>query len=349
MLGSTHGALVEAMRNPFSISADGARFPDTYARPSTTSKFRSVFQVTSSSSGNASFMFVPDLYATVYDPTGSAVNGANAGMLSYVGAGAPTGKIYAACSTGALSATYQVYRHVVGGLRIRNQVPPLNATGKVIISRVPTSGQRPGPATLGTADYATHRIIDDITGINIGANNNFPQSILELPDSAEFSAQEIISTAAEIIARPCTPDAYRWRSADNAASFTSTASLAGGAEYTNATGVVFTIADALFSNVSTHDAIIVSFFNFPASTTIAEVEMVIRVEGVPAFYSGAGQGIVPDGVRAAERDPTFLDRLLSRVSVDGLVQAVNTPAGRQLLGAASSYLTRNRRQPMMIE
>lgn len=132
-----------ALLNPFDARCTGVRVPDAGAFSTQPFHFRSEILLTTSTSYTQSGLaFLPSIFWTAYTDgqLGFSWNTTTAFPQN-------TSNYYYVTPT---SLAYTTYRPVAGGITISCQIPELYATGRVIISPVPLTGNAVGFETLST-------------------------------------------------------------------------------------------------------------------------------------------------------------------------------------------------------
>lgn len=300
-----------ALQYPFSRMALDARVPDLFSYPTATYRIEGVIQLNSNSSGNCSILFSPNPLLSAIDMTGTSISGTNLGMYQY----ATSSSFFAGAKESNLIASLANYRVVGAGLEVRNLLAPTAATGRVIVAHVPSTGLYPGPNTLDASALNNEDVATLLTGLDPGSTTTgYSTDILELPESCEFTLQDIIANAISTEFRPFAPSAFEFHNSSAVAALTSTQEEVAGDPVVTATGVV-TINHDNFSNENFGgwDCIILNIFGAPASTSaVAEVKYVIHLEGTPALPSGKGT-LAPSAKSDKIVDPIGMNAVLAKV------------------------------------
>jgi hypothetical protein len=312
-----------ALQAPFSKDAVGAQVPDMYSYPTATYHAAGNIVLSSDSNGIASVILYPHPYLFLLDMGGAAVSSSNIGMTQY----ANSVTSYAACTLVNLSLEVQNFRTVGAGIEIRNNLPPTSATGRVIVSKVPVSGQQPGPGALGANVLLNSYIAYATVGIGgTTANTNLPSTIMEYPDTQEVTVQDLITNCLAVNFRPLSPQAFNFQQSADKVLVNATTTLVSGDVVTTATGAP-TANDAVYSAIG-WDAILIRCEGLPASTAnCIEIKYIHHYEGTPTVALGGGTGITisseqPKPPVAPIKHLMILDQVLASPSIRLLAKTV---------------------------
>jgi len=282
------GDYLIALTNPFDPRALGCRVPDQWAFPTATFHTQGTITVTSNGSGVASVLMTPYPFYSLVDCTQTSVTAGNTTMAAY----ASTNTVYAATTVANMGAVLSEYRVVAAGIKIRNLMPPTTATGRLLNAHTPCAGPVPGPTKLANIGISNSQMSLLMSGTSFGAaTSGLPSSILQLPDSHEFTAQDIIASEYSFNYKPITPNAFRFRDCDQTV-------LTGGIAF----GDVAVSTSAPYGNLSTAltvdnietedvdgwDNYQLRFEGGPASANVFEIEYIFHYEGSPLINTTAG-------------------------------------------------------------
>lgn len=297
-----------ALSTPFEVQARGARVPDMYAFPTNTYRIQTSVLL---GAGATTFggVFLPNPYVSMLDITrmsglGTSVS-STGGMRPYTGATA----FFGSTTPALLSALSTEFRVVGGGIKIRNLIPELTATGRIYLAVIPVAnGGVPSYALLDTIPF------NSIAAGNPAYNNvlarmglpNVPglssASLQMQPVSKDFTVGEIVgSNELEVDFAVYHPDLFRFKASDAAnVGLDGVSREADDIVFTIALGSVSTTASG-FKEPTQSDggsAIILWCEGFPGGVSPQiEVDYVLHLETIPLVaVGGVGTvlGITPE-------------------------------------------------------
>lgn len=288
------GQYRSALTNPFSNRALGARVPDEFAVPTATYHMKSRFTLsTTAGGGNCSFMFSGQPFHTFYaGGSSSTVEFTTAALANYTA----NKNLYFAATELALAEKFTSYRVVSSGIKIHGLQPALVATGRLIMARVPMNTQLPGPNVLMNVPFTSNaEVLRSMTGIGLDSNNEIPVNILELPDSEEYSMQQLAESEILSINRPMSSDVYRMHSTIATPFVNATQAfgvgLSSGTSFADTSSYTETLDTVLCGGQS---ALLVRCEGCPATNgPILDIEFIIHIEGVPVVTNDAVAAFVP--------------------------------------------------------
>jgi len=302
-----HGeSFAHALADPFSIEARGARVPDLYAFPTNTFRLQTSVLLGAGSQTEFGAVFLPNPYVSVID-TGVAATGTPSitglGGLQRYSSGASS---FAAMTIPVLFAPLATeFRVVGGGIKIRNLLPELTATGRVYIAVLPLSnGGVPNYNLLSTIGGLTTANYNNITArMGLPTIESLRSASLQLqPLSKDYTVGQIVGDEEiEIDFSIYHPDFFRFKPTrvENA-EYNGTVREADDVAFTIATGVPIALASGNKEAVQSDggSAIVVWFEGIPATPSAPfEIDMCLHLECVPLVATGgtAGSGgITPE-------------------------------------------------------
>lgn len=273
-----------AIAAPFDPASIGIRVPDIFSFPTATYHVHGVTTLsTSSGSGIIGGAFLPNPVVSFIDTkfdSGSLTCVNSSGMTNIAFATTPAGPspCWSAITPTNLGTVLSSYRVASWGIRIKNLMTPLNATGRLYIAIVPSPQEVPSyyAITKGTIGYMVNSFIGP------GITNN--SSILELPVSQEVSVTEMLSGAIQITPAPVNPVFYNFRSA--AAAMQVGTDVFDGTHVTSpASGATATPAGISLTSLTGGSTVLVYADGLPLSTNCFEVEYIYHIEGTPVLSS----------------------------------------------------------------
>jgi hypothetical protein len=326
---SSADAYANALYAPFSGAAIGARVPDQWAYPTSTYKSQGLMTLKSDASGNCSFYLTFNPFATLIDAaattatTVSVVPGGAGGMKRAIGL-TSSQAFYAASNYTTLAQAFSSYRVVGGGFQLRSVIPPLNASGKVIMAAVPATGFFPGPKyldNLSAVDQAAqpHAVMAIVTGLSSNApGNHIPSSILGLPTATFATTAELETGVISFTARPITPLAYRFKSTDtaqNTFAFGGNDAPDGVAEYASTAGVFTMREREPYGSTDIHgfEAFLITCEGLPVSANVFDLEYIFHYEGTPNLSFSTGT-VTSDSIQKASVDLPGMMNVVSAVN-----------------------------------
>lgn len=333
-------AYAQAVTNPFSPLAVGARVPDLYSYPSSTFKTEGTFQVKTDGTGIMSFALtgIPWMMAL---NTSAGISPFQGSILESVNANGNTISCqpYDAVSLQTKCGTYRV---VGAGYMITSMLTPTATTGRVMMAAVPISGHNPGPKIMSSgtaASYATNSndIICTMTGMtgNVHSTAHLPSTMLELPNSVEFPLAAIIGDAVQVTHNICSPHAFEYHTSNVNQNYGRNAANTADLVDNNGEsipGLTVIYEDSTQLDHSGKDMIWVRVEGAPANTVVLDVKYIFHFEGTPYLPSGVvpADRFTSSAASAPPVDPIGHLKFLSEIS--------NHPAIRFLGRAAFNGL-----------
>jgi len=283
--------------DPFSVS--GPKVPDLFCYPTITAQSKGVQVINSDSNGVVLGAIVP--YPTI---SYVAVQGATSSSAMYQ---YPSKPVFAATTLTNLTALFSNYRVVSIGVRVRNLLAPLTATGRVILAPYIAANSVPGPNFIVSANIDGGALYQAVTGVAASGSN-----LMELPYSKEYSIQDLIDGTVIWSTRPVSSESYHFHSPVNLQSGSaqyygqSVGAIAGSV---GGVGFVESIDSYLPNN---YTGLIVYAVGLPASTVSLELEYVFHYEGTPAMGISAG-AVMPEQSKASPVDMNGMSSMLRQV------------------------------------
>lgn len=292
--------------NPFSEEAEGATILDEYQQPVSARKSH-ITSTVSSSSGNFSLTFFPN-------PCLSAVNMETGPVLSWGGQGSFTisTSIRYVMTNVQLYDTFIEYRVVGGGLRVRNLMTPLNATGRLEVVQVPVTKPGINYAAAETINIGADQVAEWCLGKIPTSAGRFA-SFLSMPGADEYTADELMKNDLIIPFKVNGPDYYKFRSTvadERSANYLPSDT---GQFIDSATGAVVTTssyAAAGVTDASGMNAILLRGTGFPTTGSILEIEMILHIEGIP-FTNSTTAIFAPAVAERKTPDPLAQQKLIA--------------------------------------
>lgn len=349
--GSALPKFVSALKHPFGPDANGIRVPDPYSWPTTTAKLQGRMTIGSDSSGRAHRLFLPNPILSSASFLGTYAVNSQTPYFS-------NGFASKATSGFNLSNMFATYRVASWGVKISNLQPAVTATGRCIMSLIPTSNKHPSEnildtVALGAPDFAYWTVGLPDTALTSGTQ-------LNLPCSMECTVTDLFNGSLEVGCPVVHPKFFEFKSAQLNIGAQSAASLfigegASAAAFSASGGAITAGSAGSADQTDMGGGCGVNFYfeGLPASTgNIFDVEYVYHLEGTPAIASQQGPTIpVPSGQRAVQigsrdivdkavaqvaglRAVTWVDRAADFMSVAAPVAATVNPVA----GAAASVI-----------
>jgi hypothetical protein len=276
---------IAAMRDPFSEEAQGCRYPDRYAIPTTSTHVRCNSTITCTTAGTFDVVVVPSPVFSLFQAAGTMAWGGN---VTYLGGA------YGVIPRAELADVMSSFRVVAIGVRLKNMQAPGTAVGKLEIAQVPCGRYLPSAATLSA-------ITPDVTDMLILLNGALSTgavlpTLVNLPDSDEYVVQELMSN--DILCQPKINAAVHeyYRSCNESMLYTSTYALAGeGTFYNASTGVVGTAGNGVDEATGGWgwNNILIRGRGFTGAIAAFDLELVYHLEGQPrtTSYNASGVGL----------------------------------------------------------
>jgi hypothetical protein len=330
-----------SLLNPFDQRCNGVRVPDAGSFSTVAFHYRSEATVQTGSNVAGSFAYLPSPFLTCWNDTNftnlnSAVTqfASNATYCYYVSPG---------------SLLYSTMRVVSGGINISCQLPELYATGRLIISPVPLSGNPIAWATMNLV-----AAVSQSAPLSILTGGITPSSgLLAYPSAYKISLLDLLRKPLLIPFQIENPTlAYQFKSCN------SQGTVWNSIQNLIEPGEVFTVSNGQVSSASTSgsdtqlnfsgwDAIFFYMEGVPLSGTftgsILSIESILHCEGCPLPSGGAynaadarplpgSTSILEAAVDAANK---ILDNTTKRVFDAGMQSVMQGLSGMRL-GSSSS-------------
>lgn len=285
-------SFAHALTDPFSLEARGARVPDLYAFPTNTFRLQTSMLLGANLTEFGATFF-PNPYVSYYD-TGVGASGvlnvtSTGGMRRFAGATA-----FGGMTTPTLfSPLATAFRVVGGGIKIRNLLPELTATGRVYIACVPLSnGGVPNYNALETISPTTTNNYNELLA-RMGLPRTAAQrsaSLQLLPQSKDFTVGQMVGDEElEIEFGVYHPDFFRFKpTAADSTTYGGTVSEADDVVITIATGVANVGASGNKEATQSDggSAIVCWFEGFPSTVSAPiEIDICLHLECVPLVAS----------------------------------------------------------------
>lgn len=285
--------------DPF--SAQDIKVPDMFSYPTITASSKGIHVVAADLNGNIQLVVAPYPTLSIIAVAGAMTT---TGMYQY-----PSKPVFAATSTENLNALFANYRVVSVGIRVKNLIAPLSATGRVIIAPYISAGAIPGH------NFIKNNVIDGgylAQAVTANASNNM--NLLSLPFAKEYSIQELISGTAHWSTRPTTTECYNLHSpAGQNASATTFYGHSVGGVYNSSVGPVGA-TDTIDSNLpNNYTGCIVYATGLPPSQAALQFEYIYHYEGTPAMSTMAGT-ITPAAAENSPVDSSGMSSMLRKIA-----------------------------------
>lgn len=324
---------VTCLSHPFSPHGKGAQVPDMYSFPTQTNILQTVYTLsTTDTTGNIDFVVQPNPLATVAASYGAL------GTPQLAGGNAWWSNNYAATATNrgftesgmvtqsSLAAVYARYRVVAFGLRIRCLLPPINQSGRLICSKVPSMEEFACyPNYVGQASWSQYLSFYQLPNIDT-TTGYMSNSMLALPSSHENMVAGLsMDGGLEVVGTMCSPLALTFRDASNTSVVGS--DLSGNKIYQSGALTVGSAGSALpllppldgdwlkQGGWSTFCFRASGLANVASGTPVFDVEVIFHLEGVPPVGTtslvSAGQappvhqGLLNAAIHVAKQQPHF--------------------------------------------
>lgn len=329
---------VTALLDPFNEEAIGARIPDISNQGTITAKSEGIVTLSSNASGVCSFAVSSNPLFGFKDLT-TASTSAGASGMSNLGANAPY--IYGPAAQGNLSAEFANCRVVGWGYRLRNQMPPTTAVGRVIWAAVPTNGDVPGFQTVLNLGCFNSTMLGRETGLYFSGSSlvlGAPSSIMAFPHAGELSIQDLIGQALEMVGTICDYKFCDFHTTNTNTPITATSSSGTSVGVTTATNVVTYVDNEDAVNYRGWNTYIVRMEGLPPSTVVAELDYIYHYEGgAPAPLSSVGI-VMHDSPSETHVNTAALHRCVDMSVVSKSVRFAEQIFASDFLGAASTVI-----------
>jgi hypothetical protein len=293
-----------AMERPFDPTTLGARIPDPWSFPTSTYHIHNETVLALNATTNQHTMiFLPSPLISMFDlqrmSTGGAASVLASGM-AIVGPSMSSG-VYGATNLVNMNTLVSQWRPVSNGIRISNQYPELNATGRIQIALVPITGEVPNISffTNNTANIVNAtttnvaRLCLQMFGTDLSNAD-----LLNLPYAQDFPIQDLLHGDLEICGKFTSPSAFTFRNTQTGLTYSTN-----GFDVTLnddvaviSTGAA-TLLDSGYKDTTRMDgqcAIVVRMVGLPsAGSAELLVETIYHIEGSPQTSVSANNTMIP--------------------------------------------------------
>lgn len=333
-LSAPVSAYTQALRNPFSPGAIGARVPDPHSQPTVTYHFRSTYTMSSSASGTVSAFFLPspcysyisDFTGTMTAPTWTAVQSGGTQFAQNKPAG------YLVSPT-EMTSKLTEYRVVAWGLRLVAKDTATNTKGKIYLATTPTTANAPSWNTMNTVTAADLGVVSEYTcGTDIAFLNG---NIQNLPSAKVFSMQDLLRGEIQVNGYPVTSSFYDFKGTTdrNNVAWNVNQVLADEGVFNNTAGLVNATAGGRkdIASLRGGSAVLLYATGLPASTNEFDVEVIYHLEGSPnvVSYGGGVTGLIPSAQNVVIGSTAIVETAIAKVRAA-------IPAIRQLTARESN-------------
>lgn len=293
-----------ALTNPFSELAMGARVPDSYSFPSEVRHVKMVFTGTPRETGDMDVaVFAHPLYSLI-----SGTGTWQGGIATPDSVANLTQR--AVLSEAKLSAAFNNYRMVGGGIRIKFSNTYNTAQGRLFIAVQPSPTNLPVYSRIGASRTDIYEACDlPSEAITSGGVTSvaLPTQILTYPYSLEIPTSELIGNTIEVPFRVSSAAFADWRESSSAAGASSGPSLV----TTSGTGVDNTVPEGYCMSDGWSTVLIRGTGLSPSTSGLIDIEVIYHLEGTPAIGASAS-------------DPTILSGATTQpvVNVTGMFKAL---------------------------
>jgi len=217
-------AYLAALVAPFSKEALGCQIPDMWSFPTETQVVKCEFNFAADKDGNLDFALTPSLFQTVIMscPEGGKNTGVNTGGVyvpdfSLVANCAPFGPVETTAAVGiagvispeVVQQQFDRYRIVGFGARLRCLVAPLNQSGRLVISTLPSARQAlPSVALSAGPPYPYNTAYYEYLGLPTPDRTGYlTTEMINIPESMECMLSDLsLRGGIEWVAKPTSTD-----------------------------------------------------------------------------------------------------------------------------------------------
>lgn len=283
--------------DPF--TAIGPKVPDMFCYPTITAQSKGVQVISSDSNGTILGAIAP--YPTL---SYVAVSGGVTTSSMYQYSGKP---LYAATTFTNLSNLFSNYRVVSVGVRVRNLLAPLTATGRIIIAPYISSAPIPGPNFCNNGTVDGGFIFSSITQTATSGSN-----LLELPYAKEYSIQELIAGTVTWCSRPVSTESYHFHGTNNSAAASNVYYAQSEVQANGSLVSQYSDGVDQFSP-NNYTGLIIFAQGLPININALELEYVYHYEGTPAMGLTAGS-VMPETSTPSPVDMYGMSNILRKLA-----------------------------------
>lgn len=274
--------LLRCLANPFDEKAVGAKWPSSDLMDTSTARLFKVCTLTSDNAGSISCTVIPDPMVSLWVRAGQF-----AGLPGYTGS--PNWGGVANRTGGGLPNIASAYRVVGFGIRMRNLIAPLSATGKLVLCPLPIPGRLPNPALLETYIADDNSSADQI--FNQGSSSAMSTANYAMYPRAQTVTVSDLLSGTELLSvlRPSNEGCVAWKpcwvpSNDDGSFQTSGVARAFGTVLASGASAPFDLTravDPFWGDFRHASALNIQATGLPVSTACFEFDFIIHLEYCP--------------------------------------------------------------------
>lgn len=321
------GSYQMALTKPFSSASYGARVPDLWSAPTTTSHIRKLVTLSTTNTGTVTGLIIPNLCTHAVLSEGS-ISGVGAfSWTKWDGTSTP-GALLSTEATG-VKAKLSNARIVSYGVRFRNQAALSNVSGRFTVATIPikddmispNAGPIGGSFTSNAGDtvgawYAAAGVPYNGTGAAALIDSG---TLTSLPNNMTVSSLQMNEVGLDVVPKVITPYAFGLKN-------TSDSIIGNDVGPGIATGSIYA-GDDDYLKFGGFESVIFSASGLPANTAAMTLEVIYHVEGTPTI--AADGGLVPDAAPKSQVSMAMFHRALDyAASAATFVAPVLTGAAR---------------------
>lgn len=309
-----------ARLKPFDQKAYGVRVPDPYPFPTIPMHLKTSLSLVSDSNGLVSLVVFPNPLVSFCDPGVLALGSGSTALVSGSGKGGckpldGASAVYGISSTSLFNTLYASYRVVAGGLCIRNQQAQLSAKGRLYVACFPMTQEAYDPAVLGAVTLTNGGLITLLANLGLGSNAISPAN-QELPVSAVINVSDLLRKD-YTASFPIYDQAAFYTFKETSFGGTVAGGFLIGSEalVATATNTTTYVGSSSISSSAGGCGFVIYGDNFPASTTILEMDLIYHMESTPTLASTQSSNVgIP---------PVVIANNIASVGTTQVVETVN--------------------------
>lgn len=300
-------SFAHAVLSPFDPEALGAQVPDEYSFPTCTTTLKQTTRILSNADGDWDVAFQVHSLGCMFSDDETLI-GTLAATWARTASLTPVPRTNGLLTVSNIAA-WRKYRVLGLGVRLRSLLVPMTSTGIMSIATLPGADRLMNQTIQGLLANTEAPDLNDWYQYPVTDGSGFFGTTMEnyttatRRDHFEFNREGF-----EWSAHPCGPSAYRWRDGINApVSLTDTngnAFMNGEMGYVSKNVPANSLGDSIaFVSMQDWSMLCIRGSQFPASTSIADVEIIMHIEYIDensAVTGGNGRypPVIPQALHA---------------------------------------------------
>jgi len=208
---------------------------------------------------------------------------------------AKTTCVYHTATKSAMAAKFSQYRVVASGIRIKSNLPPLSATGRILVGRLPMGKTIPGPNLMTDILVSYPDMLQ--FAANTGVSDGFvTESVLELAGFQEYTIGQLANGYVQCQNKPFSGRAFEFCDTRNTSNMNGI-HIGEQIAYSQVTGLAIVNDSDIIDDTSTDgwSCIVVRAVGLPPTSVAAlEIEFCVHIEGIPMVNPSTESSYIAD-------------------------------------------------------